>query len=422
MNFQEQLKLLEQNTIISNYFQDKNILDFINTYMQVDILLNTSKNIEPHYIQQQLSHIQQNISYIHHHITNELKQQLQYINNTDLKHIIIELQNNKDNNLKQTLDNFHDKLILLNSQNLNEFDRKHLNIIQHIQNTFNTSLDSHNISHKIHSIDNTLHNLHNIFTNNSSKKGELTENILLHNLIKAFPSSNVLNTSHIPNSGDIIIQKDNKPTILIDSKNFQNNVPKTDLEKFYRDCELNNCSGILCNLNNGISNKEHFQIDIQDSRIYIYISNHQFDNTLFQLAVNIIYHIHDIIKHNKTNIIEIDKQLFHRIKLEFNFFNQTLKQHLNIIKQNINSIEQLTMTQLEQFFKRSNFNELKPFSCSHCGTGYKTTKTLKKHMMDKHNVKLNLNTHTDIYSDIQHDEDYETSTHTSTEENNIRTF
>ena len=392
MNFQEQLKLLEHDQTITHYFQTRNIFDFLKTYIQVDSLVNTSTDIEPNHINQQLLNIQQHLSQISNHLNNGIKQQLHEclnsITNTELRNMIVEIQNNKEDNLKQTLDNFKDKLLNLNTQNLNEFDRKSLGIIQNIQSTFNTSLDSHNISHKINSIDTTLNLLHNTFTSNSSKKGEFAENILFNNLIKAFPSSDVTNTSQTPNCGDIMIKKEGKPDVLIDSKNFQTNVPKIDLEKFYRDCELNNCSGILCNVNSGIANKDHFQVDIQDSRIYVYIANHEFDNTFFQLAVKIIYHIHEIIKNNKTNIIEIDKELFERIKIEFNFYNQSFKQHLNIIKQNITSLEQLTMNQLEQFFKRSNFNDLKPFSCSSCGAGYGSAKTLKKHMADKHGIKV----------------------------------
>lgn len=430
MNFQEQLKLLEQEPSILQYFQNRNLVDFIKNYIQVDSLVNTSKDIEPNHIHQQLSHIQQNLSHINNHLNTGLKQQLQdclhNITNNDLKSIITELHNNKEEHLKNTLDNFKDKLLNINTQNLNEFDRKSLGLVQNIQSTFNTSLDSHNISHKINSIDNTLNLLHNTFTSNSSKKGEFAENILFNNLIKAFPSSDITNTSQTPNCGDIMIKKESKPDILIDSKNFQNNVPKIDLEKFYRDCELNNCSGILCNVNNGIANKDHFQVDIQDSRIYVYISNHEFDNTLFQLAVKIIYNIHDIIRNNKTNIIELDKELFERIKIEFNFYNQSFRQHLNIIKQNVISLEQLTMNQLEQFFKRSNFNDLKPFSCSSCGAGYGSAKTLKKHMADKHGIKVTSkkgkkpNQENDQENDQENEED---DTHTQEpQDTNIRTF
>ena len=164
--------------------------------------------------------------------------------------------------------------------------------------------------------------LHNTFTNSSSKRGEYTENILYSKLVKLFNSSDVINTSKIPNSGDIMIKKDDQPNILIDSKNFTSNVPKIDLEKFYRDCQLNDCSGILCNVNNGISNKEHFQIDIQDSRIFIYISNHNFDDSLFNLAVKIIYNIHEIIKLNKTTLLHLRLYARMILKLIKNFSNE----------------------------------------------------------------------------------------------------
>ena len=388
MNFAEQLNSIQNDTAIKHYFENRDLIHFIKTYMQVDTLIGRKTDLEPLQITNQLEQIRDAIHSIHSTLKQQLYECLGNVTNNEIRKMITEIYNNKDENLKNTLDNFVNSLANINSQNLNEFDRKTIGIIQSMQSTFNTSLDSHNISYKINSIDSTLSALHNTFTNNSSKKGEITENILFNNLIKAFSNCEVLNTSQTPNSGDILIRKENKPDILIDSKNFQNNVPKIDLEKFYRDCELNNCSGILCNVNNGIANKDHFQVDIQDSRIYIYIANHEFDNTLFQLAVKIIYNIHEIIKKNKTNVIEIDKELFERIKIEFNFFLQTFKQHIATIKQNITSLEQLAMNQLEQFFKRSNFNDLKPFSCASCGAGYGSAKALKKHMSEKHDIKL----------------------------------
>lgn len=389
-SIQDQIDNIKNDQSVINYFQNNNLSlhDFIKKYIQIDTLLNQTEHLEPNKIYEQLNLIQTKILN-KNHITEAMTN---FNNNTnnEIRQIITELNNSKNENFKQILDNFKDSIINITSQNLNDFDRKNLSIIQNIQASFNNSLDSHNITHKINSIDTNLNLLHNTFTNNSSKKGELAENILCNNLIKAFPSSEVINTSQTPNSGDIIVKKEGKPDILIDSKHFTSNVPKLDLEKFFKDCELNNSSGILCNVNSGIANKEHFQVDIQDSRIYIYISNHNFDNTLFILAAKIIYNIYDIIKNNKTNIIEIDKELFERIKIEYNFFFSSFKQQLTIIKQNVNSLEQLAMSQLEQFFKRSNFSELKPFSCPSCGSGFGSTKTLKKHIKDKHEFTLQI--------------------------------
>lgn len=412
MDLESQLNNIKNDIYIKEYFDKKDIYEFIKTYIQVDILINTNNTFNPNEILQQISDIKTNIKNTMDeclinknteifqqlsdikttikelNIKSQLQECLTNTTNNEIRSIIIELNNTREDNLKNTFENFKQTIINLNSQNLNKFDRNSLNIIQNIQTHFSNSLDNHNISHKINSIDTILNSLHNTFTNNSSKKGEMAENILHNNLIKAFPSSDITNTSQIPNSGDIMIKREGKPDILIDSKHFQTNVPKLDLEKFLKDCELNNSCGILCNVNNGISNKEHFQVDIQDTRVYIYIANHEFDNTLFQLATRIIYNIHDIIKNNKTNIIEIDKELFERIKIEYNFYIHSFKQHLTIIKQNINSLEQLAMLQLEQFFKRSNFNDLKAFSCSSCGSGFGSSKTLKKHMKDKHNIQF----------------------------------
>lgn len=398
MDLASQLLNITNDENIQNYFEKRSLYEFIKTYIQVDVLVNTKvPEFEPNKIFDQLTEIKNTIkdlnikSLIHECLTN--------VTNTEIRNILVELYNTKEKTFNNTLDNFKDVVVNLNSRNLNDFDRKTLGIIQDMKAGFCTSLDSHNISHKINSIDTTLNLLHNTFTNNSSKKGEFAENILYSNLMKAFPSSDVCNTSHIANSGDIMIKREGKPDVLIDSKHFQTNVPKLDLEKFMKDCELHNCCGILCNVNNGIANKEHFQVDIQDSRVYIYIANHEFDNTLFQLAAKIIYNIHDIIKSNKTNIIELDKELFERIKIEYNFYIQSFKQHLNIIKQNVNSLEQLAMVQLEQFFKRSNFDDLKPFACTSCGAGFGSSKTLKKHMKDKHDIQFATKRHPRVKQD-----------------------
>ena len=107
------------------------------------------------------------------------------------------------------------------------------------------------------------------------------------------------------------------------------------------------------------------------------------------LAVKIIYHIHDIIKDNKNDSIEINKVLFQRLKIEYNFFLSTFQQHLNSIKTNIISLEKLAFVQLDHFFKRTNLtSDIKPFSCQLCGTTFSSDKTLKSHLKSKHLINL----------------------------------
>ena len=177
----EQISLLENDIDIIQYFQNKNIYDFVKKYIKVDSLIN-SNEIEPNDFLNHLNNIQYNISNINNYIKNDIQQQLvesiNNVTNNEIKNLITDIYNNKDDNIKNTLENFQDKITNINLQNINEFDKKTINLIQSVQNTFNTSLDSHNICHKINSIDSTLTLLHNTFTNSSSKRGEYTENIL----------------------------------------------------------------------------------------------------------------------------------------------------------------------------------------------------------------------------------------------------
>lgn len=377
--FNNELEGMKNDVVIRQYFMERNIGDFVKKYIKIDeMLCNDNDVIKTDIISEQLKNIQQN--------NNQLKETLNTTLNSTLNTLFLELQNVKEDNMKNILDNFKEKMININQGNLNDYDRKNMNTMNDMQKVICSTLDSHVINHKINTMDTVLTSLHNNFTNgSSSRKGELTENVLFNNLIKAFPSSEVINTSNIPNSGDIVIKKLDKPDILIDSKNFKANVPKIDLEKFYRDCASNNCSGILCNAFSGIANRDNLQMDIVNGNIYIFLTNHEFNNSLFEAAVNIIYYAYEKFKDKKSDDISIDKEFYARLKLEFNFNLQTFKTHIDNIKQNVNALEKVSFNMLESFLKRSNFTiEAKPIICHICGSGFSSDKTLKKHIKDKH--------------------------------------
>lgn len=404
-------KILADNDI-QNYFTINKIslYSFIKRYISVDSLLNSpefsKENIQEQFNQLKLVIHQQNeqintlSNYVKESYTT-IPQSIKDITNSDIRTMISEqlanlqlhLQHQSNpNTLRECLQNFQDKIVNINSEQLNDIDRRSLHMMSNFQSNLlkdiSTTLDSHTIHHKITSINDTLMSLHNNFTGNSSQKGKMTENVLYQSLLKAFPDSDVILTRDQPDSCDIHIMKETKPLILIDSKHCEaSNVRKSDLDKFYDDCKINDSCGILCNTFGGIANRKHFEIDIQDKRVLVFISNHQFDPVVFQLAVRIIYNIHAIIQDKKTDVIQIDNQLYQRLKIEYNFFLQSFHQHLDNIRANINALSQLSFSQLDHFFKRTTLNsELKPFSCHLCGTGCGSAKTLKKHLKDKHNI------------------------------------
>lgn len=403
MSFDNQFELLRNDQDITQYFKEKSLYNFVKKFMKIDELLSDYfKTVE---IKNQAGNDIENISKELCCIKNMLmtnNSSLESIHSNVLSSNVtvlssLERYNSEITNgssfkdeFKNLLEGFKDKIDVLSNKKMNDMDRKSLDILSEIQNTLITSLDSHTINHKITSIEQVLNALHDNFTGgaSSSRKGAVAENILLNNLTEAFPDAEVIDMHSEKNSGDIHIIKDNQPKILIDSKHFDGTVPKKDLDKFYTDIQLQNCSGILCNAFGGIANRKDFSIDFVDNNILVFIHNHKFDNSLFQLAVNIIYNMHEHIKDKVHDGITVDQRLFNNLKIEYSFFLQSYDYHLDIIKTNINSLSKLKFTLLDHFFKRksSTTSELKQFSCHLCSTGCSSDKALKRHYKEQHQI------------------------------------
>lgn len=397
--------LLTNSDVIS-YFtsNNKSIFEFVKTYIEVDKVLGSNKvnsNVVYNKLDEiknmlsnnsnQMSSITTNISNANSNTMNMLQNKLDSIKditNNEIRTIFFDLQKQIYNidELKLLFESFKERLDILNNQKLNDLDRRNLDILSNMQNCFEKSLDSHQINNKIGSIESVLSSINENFSNNSAKKGQVAETVLFNILTEVFTDTEIIDTSHNANSGDIQMVKENRPVILLDSKNFGSKVvPKRDLDKFYNDIQQNNCCGILCNAFGGIANKQHFEIDIIDKNIIVFIHSHQFDATLFKLATNIIYNMHQELKDKQTDSILVDQRLYQNIKVEYNYYIQTFRHHLDIIKSNVNSLSQLSFTLLDNFFKRKATTvDLKQFSCHICSAQLSTEKILKTHLKRMH--------------------------------------
>ena len=397
--FNSDIESILTDTDILSYFlsNKKSILHFIKTYIKVDkVLCSDSNNLDSNIIYNKLDDIKNVISNNTNEINNlslsisnvnTMIKSIKDITNNELKSTFYDFQtqllkeNNNNNELRGIFENFKERIEIINNKKFDD-----LNIC--IKDSFEKSLSSHEMNNKICIIEKNLSNLN---VSNSARKGQVAETVLFNVLTETFTDTEIKDTSHIPNSGDIQMIKDDKPNILIDSKNFGNNtVPKRDLDKFYSDIQQNNCSGILCNAFGGIANKQNFEIDIVDKNVLVFIHSHQFDPTLFKLATNIIYNMHQELREKRTDSIILDQRLYQNIKIEYNYYIQTFRHHLDIIKSNVNSLSQLSFTLLDNFFKRkatANI-ELKQFSCHICSSQMSTEKILKTHLKKMHSNLL----------------------------------
>jgi hypothetical protein len=169
-------------------------------------------------------------------------------------------------------------------------------------------------------------------------KGNLGEN-RLHNIINdEYLSSEIINTSNSTGQGDLILKRPNKVPILFETKNYNTNVKKDEVDKFIRDIDNTKYNGIMLSQTSGIIGKDNFQIDIHNNNILVYIHKADYDISKIKLAVNTIDFLSDKILTMKDNKINIDAELLKEINSEY--------QQLIVIKENLNN-------NLKEYYKKT---------------------------------------------------------------------
>jgi hypothetical protein len=193
-----------------------------------------------------------------------------------------------------------------------------------------------------------------------SGKGNVSENVLYNILLSLFPCAQIDYVGNeIKETGDIILIRNNKPKILIENKDHDAcNVPKMDVDKFIRDCEIQQCCGIMFSQNRGIANKENYELQINNGNVLLYVHNVNFDNDKIKTAIEIVEQFK--IKFDEINtdidVCNIETSVLEEINKEFNNYTSQKHSLLKLVKdfnEKINSsINDLKMPCLEQFLSK----------------------------------------------------------------------
>lgn len=203
--------------------------------------------------------------------------------------------------LKNELSTFNNVTIMNNFAELNNLHNQaiiHLDYIkQDIKNCVETSIETKK----------EMNGFINSMNNNSSKKGEMVEVILVEALSVALPEHEVVhNNNKRDQKGkmDITIKRTGYPDILIDSKNKKTNVTLDEVEKFKRDIKFGNKHGILVSCFSGIRDKKNFEIEkFENNCIGIYIIRNGLGTEDIIKAMNIIYSLDSHMSSFKTGFV-----------------------------------------------------------------------------------------------------------------------
>ena len=140
-----------------------------------------------------------------------------------------------------------------------------------------------------------------------SGKGSLSENCTYNIIVDMFPCASIELVSSTKETGDIMVHRNNKPTVLIENKDHTTtNVTSAEVDKFIRDCNIQNCCGIMLAQHKGISRKQNYEIQVNNGNVLLYLHNVNFDAEKIKVAFEILdqfkARLDDLAVHEETSL------------------------------------------------------------------------------------------------------------------------
>lgn len=259
---------------------------------------------------------------------------------------------------QKSVDDFFSSTNFSFSQSIDTITKMVSNSEQRLENRISESLTQVNEIKALYSQNNfaqtALQNSVNEMLKKFEKgvgKGNVSEHVLYNILLSLYPCAQI---DHVGNdlkeTGDIMLVRNNRPKILIENKDHQScNVPKHDVDKFIRDCEIQNCCGVMFAQHRGIANKENFEIQIHRENVLLYVHETNFNAEIIKTAI-------DIVEQFKTKLDElqsqshtytIDSAVLEEINREFNLY-VTQKQHMIKLIKDFSDKMESSITALKQ--------------------------------------------------------------------------
>jgi len=194
----------------------------------------------------------------------------------------------------------------------------------------------------------------------SSENKELTSSTILSNiprenfdkiqiqpyfmsiLSKIYPTAEI-----IDNKDFMFIKRMQKSKILLKNFDINVNVSNEEVDLFNNFIDKENCCGIILSQKSGISNKNHYQIDIRNRNIIVYLHNANYSQNMITSAIDIIDNLYVKIKEFSKEYDEnykIPKEVLDVVNSEYQLFiNQK-----NIITDMVKEYSKKLLAQIDE--------------------------------------------------------------------------
>jgi len=245
--------------------------------------------------------------------------------------------------------------------------------------------------------------------NMSSNKGKYGEQNLCSILTNMFPSAEIQDTTGLKASGDFIVRRLDKPTILFENKEYKANIDKDEVSKFIRDIDTQNTNGIFLSQYSGISFKQNYQIDIHKGNILVYVQNCEYANERIRIAIDIIDYLSGIIQEiNTDDSNNISKEILDDINIEYQAFLSQKETMIGCLKdfhkKMSSQIDDLKLPSLDKYLEtKYAYVKKRNFACEICnnfvGSNKQSLSAHKRSCKNKKNTSIStdVNSNTNKY-------------------------
>lgn len=209
--------------------------------------------------------------------------------------------------------------------------------------------------------------------NVSSNKGKYGEQNLYNILNTMFQTADIRDTTGIKSSGDFIMERLDKPTILFENKDYKQNINKEEIAKFIFDIDNQNTHGIFLSQYSGIAFKQNYQIDIHKGKVLVYVQNCEYSIDKIRIAVDIIDNlsskIQDLNQDEENNTIS--KEILDSINEEYQIYI-TQKENMLVLlrdfqKKMTTQIEDIKFPELDKYLSQKYaYVKARCFVCDLC--------------------------------------------------------
>jgi hypothetical protein len=220
----------------------------------------------------------------------------------------------------------------------------------------------------------------------SSVKGKCSENILFNILQSLYLTAQIDIVGEQKETGDFMLMRKNRPTILIENKNWNKNIVQDEVKKFIRDVETQNCCGLFLSQNFGIANKENFEINIHNGNILLYVHEVNNDAEKIKIAIDIIDNFKlklDEIVVNNGDGYNIDKEILDEINKEYQLFATQKLLQIKMVKdfssKMVKQLEELSFPCLEHFLSTKYAFSSSKYVCEFCEYVAKNQSAMSAH-------------------------------------------